>query len=146
MLFRFPHSSWLPACRRLLLLLPALVLAAGLSARSLVKADVQLANNAVLAMYQDEDANMWIGTYDGLHLYNGKNTFVFRMELDNEFSLCSNIVLEIAPAEKGYLWVATSLGINKFSCASDASSKAICSTSTWRISLRTARKHRAFLG
>ena len=73
----------------------------GLSARSLVKADVQLANNAVLAMYQDEDANMWIGTYDGLHLYNGKNTFVFRMELDNEFSLCSNIVLEIAPAEKG---------------------------------------------
>ena len=115
MLFRFPHSSWLPACRRLLLLLPALVLAAGLSARSLVKADVQLANNAVLAMYQDEDANMWIGTYDGLHLYNGKNTFVFRMELDNEFSLCSNIVLEIAPAEKGYLWAATSLGINKFS-------------------------------
>lgn len=102
----------------------------GLSARSLVKADVQLANNAVLAMYQDEDANMWIGTYDGLHLYNGKNTFVFHMELDNEFSLCSNIVLEIAPAEKGYLWVATSLGINKFSCASDASSKAICSTST----------------
>lgn len=101
MLFRFPHSSWLPACRRLLLLLPALALAAGLSARSLVKADVQLANNAVLAMYQDEDANMWIGTYDGLHLYNGKNTFVFRMELDNEFSLCSNIVLEIAPAEKG---------------------------------------------
>ena len=97
------------------LLLPALALAAGLSARSLVKADVQLANNAVLAMYQDEDANMWIGTYDGLHLYNGKNTFVFRMELDNEFSLCSNIVLEIAPAEKGYLWVATSLGINKFS-------------------------------
>ena len=53
MLFRFPHSSWLPACRRLLLLLPALALAVGLSARSLVKADMQLANNAVLAMYQD---------------------------------------------------------------------------------------------
>lgn len=98
-----------------MLLLPALLLAAGLSARSLVRADMQLANNAVLAMYQDEDANMWIGTYDGLHLYNGKNTFVFRMELDNEFSLCSNIVLKIVPAEKGYLWVATSLGINKFS-------------------------------
>ncbi|WP_290555254.1 hybrid sensor histidine kinase/response regulator transcription factor [Alistipes sp.] len=115
MFFLSSYSSWLPACRRLLLLLPALVLAADLSARSLVKADIQLANNAVLAMYQDEDANMWIGTYDGLHLYNGKNTFVFRMELDNEFSLCSNIVLEIVPAEKGYLWVTTSLGVNKFS-------------------------------
>ena len=113
--FPIPAFVMVAGLPRLLLLLPALALAAGLSARSLVKADVQLANNAVLAMYQDEDANMWIGTYDGLHLYNGKNTFVFRMELDNEFSLCSNIVLEIAPAEKGYLWVATSLGINKFS-------------------------------
>ena len=110
-----PHSFRFPACPRTLLLSLALMLAASLSARSLVRADMQLANNAVLAMYQDEDANMWIGTYDGLHLYNGKNTFVFRMELDNEFSLCSNIVLEIVPAEKGYLWVATSLGINKFS-------------------------------
>lgn len=115
MFFLSLHSSWSPVCRRLLLLLSALALAADLSARSLVKADMQLANNAVLAMYQDEDANMWIGTYDGLHLYNGKNTVVFRMELDNEFSLCSNIVLKIVPAEKGYLWVTTSLGINKFS-------------------------------
>lgn len=101
--------------RRLLLLLGVFFGAARAGAHSLVKADMQLANNAVLAMCQDEDGNMWIGTYDGLHLYNGKNTFVFRMELDNERSLCSNIVQEIVPAEKGYLWVATSLGVNKFS-------------------------------
>lgn len=109
------HSPRFRILRRISLLAAALMLAAGLQARSLVRADMQLANNAVLTMYQDEEANMWIGTYDGLHLYNGKNTFVYRMELDNEFSLCSNIVLKIAPAEKGYLWVATSLGINKFS-------------------------------
>ncbi len=58
---------------------------------------------------------MWIGTYDGLHLYNGKNTFVFRMELDNEFSLCSNIVQQIVPAGRDHLWVATSLGVNRLS-------------------------------
>ena len=68
-----PHRSWVPTCRRLLLLLPVLALAADLSARSLVKVDMQLTNNAVLAMHQDEDANMWIGTYDdirnGVHLH-----------------------------------------------------------------------------
>lgn len=85
--------------------------------RSLIPSGMQLANNAVLAMYQDEAGNMWIGTYDGLHLYDGKETFVYRMELDNDRSLCSNIVLRIVPAEPGYLWIATSLGINKFSLA-----------------------------
>ncbi len=109
------HSSWYPVCGRILALASALLLATGLSARSLVRADAQLANNAVLAIYQDEEANMWIGTYDGLHLYNGKNTFVFRMELDNEFSLCSNIVQQIVPAGRDHLWVATSLGVNRLS-------------------------------
>ena len=50
--FPIPAFVMVAGLPRLLLLLPALALAAGLSARSLVKADVQLANNAVLAMYQ----------------------------------------------------------------------------------------------
>ena len=83
--------------------------------RKLVASSMQLANNAVLAMYQDEMGNMWVGTYDGLHLYDGKETFVYRMELDNDLSLSSNIILRIVPAEPGYLWIATSLGVNKFS-------------------------------
>lgn len=77
--------------------------------RKLVASSMQLANNAVLAMYQDEMGNMWVGTYDGLHLYDGKETFVYRMELDNDLSLSSNIILRIVPAESGFLWIATSL-------------------------------------
>lgn len=96
----------------LLLLLTDAGVAVG---RELVPSGMQLANNAVLAMYQDEAGNMWVGTYDGLHLYDGKETFVYRMELDNDFSLSSNIVLRIVPAEPGFLWIATSLGVNKFS-------------------------------
>lgn len=114
LIFR-PILCWSLKTIRLTVLLLALLCPVGLAARSLHKAGVQLANNAVLAMYQDQAGDMWIGTYDGLHLYNGKNTFVYRMELDNENSLCSNIVLKITPAESGYLWVTTSLGINKFS-------------------------------
>lgn len=88
---------------------------ASADSRTLVASGVQLANSAVLSVYQDEVGNLWIGTYDGLHFYNGKETVVYRMELDNDRSLCSNIVLRIVPADPGFLWVATSLGVNRFS-------------------------------
>lgn len=101
----------------LLLALPAMLIGrpGPAAERTLVRSAMQLANNAVLTIYQDEAGNLWVGTYDGLHLYNGKETFVYRMELDNDQTLSSNIVLRIIPAEAGYLWIATSLGINKFS-------------------------------
>lgn len=86
-----------------------------LSAYGLVCPNVQLANNAVLSMYQDEDGYIWIGTYDGLHAYDGKDTEVYRMELDNDRSLCSNIVVKIIPAGKDRIWVSTSMGLNLFS-------------------------------
>lgn len=66
-------------------------------------------------MHQDPDGYLWIGTYDGLNLYNGKDTYVYRFELNNKNSLCSNIIHKISDAEPGFLWISTSLGINKFS-------------------------------
>lgn len=76
---------------------------------------VDLSNNAIICMHQDPDGYLWIGTYDGLNLYNGKDTYVYRFELNNKNSLCSNIIHKISDAEPGYLWISTSLGINKFS-------------------------------
>lgn len=66
-------------------------------------------------MHQDRDHYVWFGTYDGLNLYNGTDSYVFRFEQNNENSLCSNIIHKITDAEPGYLWISTSLGINKFS-------------------------------
>lgn len=76
---------------------------------------LDLSNNAILCMYQDSNGYMWFGTYDGLNLYNGKNMFVYRFEIDNKNSLCSNIIHKISPAEKDNLWISTFLGLNKFS-------------------------------
>lgn len=66
-------------------------------------------------MHQDRDHYVWFGTYDGLNLYNGTDSYVFRFEQNNVNSLCSNIIHKITDAEAGYLWISTSLGINKFS-------------------------------
>ena len=65
--------------------------------------------------YLDENGYMWIGTYDGLNLYNGKNTYVFRFEPNNKNTLCSNIINKIVYGGDGFLWVSTSMGLNRFS-------------------------------
>ena len=85
------------------------------SSYSLIRQNLPLANNAVLSIYQDEKGYMWFGTYDGLHSYNGKDTEVFRMELNNELSLASNIVVKLAPSGKDFIWVSTSMGLSRFS-------------------------------
>lgn len=77
--------------------------------------NLDLSNNAVLCMHQDNNGYMWFGTYDGLNLYNGKNVFVYRYEMDNEYSLCSNIIHKITQADEDNLWISTFLGLNKFS-------------------------------
>lgn len=77
--------------------------------------NLDLSNNAILCMYQDKNGYMWFGTYDGLNLYNGKNMLVYRFEMDNKNSLCSNIIHKISPADNDNLWISTFLGLNKFS-------------------------------
>ncbi|MGN1232144.1 MAG: helix-turn-helix domain-containing protein [Candidatus Cryptobacteroides sp.] len=86
-----------------------------MSAYSLVRPNVYLSNNAVLAIYQDERGYMWFGTYDGLHSWNGRDTEVYRMELDNDKSLASNIIVKIVPSGSDYIWVSTSMGLSRFS-------------------------------
>lgn len=76
--------------------------------------NIDLSNNAILEMYQDENGYMWIGTYDGLNLYNGKNTYVFRFEPNNKHTLCSNIINKIVYGRDGYMWISTSMGLNRF--------------------------------
>ncbi|BFK04217.1 two-component regulator propeller domain-containing protein [Parabacteroides goldsteinii] len=87
----------------------------GEAAVSLHKANIDLSNNAIIDIYQDDRGYMWIGTYDGLNLFNGRNTYVYRFEPDNKNTLCSNIINKISDGGPGYLWVSTSMGLNRFS-------------------------------
>lgn len=93
----------------------ALFQCALMSAYSLERPNVNLSNNAVLAIYQDGRGYMWFGTYDGLHSWNGRDTEVYRMELDNDKSLASNIIVKIVPAGQDDIWVSTSMGLSRFS-------------------------------
>ena len=104
-------------CMKLMILCLFLLCAlpGGEAAVSLHKANIDLSNNAIIDIYQDDRGYMWIGTYDGLNLFNGRNTYVYRFEPDNKNTLCSNIINKISDGGPGYLWVSTSMGLNRFS-------------------------------
>lgn len=88
----------------------------GMASVSLHKANaIDLSNNAIIDIYQDAHGYIWIGTYDGLNLYNEKNTYVYRFEPDNKNTLCSNIINKISDGGPGHLWISTSMGLNRFS-------------------------------
>ncbi|MDH6534355.1 signal transduction histidine kinase/CheY-like chemotaxis protein/AraC-like DNA-binding protein [Parabacteroides sp. PM5-20] len=117
MIHTFPSYSTVHI-RRFLSLCLCCWLFAGITnaTEKLQKADLlELSNNAVLCMHQDLNGDMWFGTYDGLNFFNGKNTFVFRYEPDNETAINGNIIQKIINADSTHLWIATSIGVNLFS-------------------------------
>ncbi|QHS54132.1 response regulator [Mucilaginibacter sp. 14171R-50] len=65
-----------------------------------------LSNNDVRVIYRDRKNNVWVGTYDGLNLYNpGKNNFT-QFKTFNA-GLTNNTISDIFEDSKGNLWVGT---------------------------------------
>jgi len=65
-----------------------------------------LPNNDVQVIYRDRENNMWVGTYDGLCLYNAKHDNFTTFKTWNK-GLSSNIVISILEDSKNNLWVGT---------------------------------------
>lgn len=74
-----------------------------------------LSSNKINCIIEDKFGFMWLGSSDGLNLYDGKNFTVFRNISNDSSSLSNNVVLSILrdPQNKG-LWVGTVEGLNYF--------------------------------
>lgn len=74
-----------------------------------------LSSNRINCIYEDEDGFMWLGTDDGLNLYNGVETIIFKQQIDDSTSLFNNDVQSIVsdPAT-GNLWIGTRRGVAFF--------------------------------
>ena len=73
-----------------------------------------LSNNTVHCVYQDSRGFLWVGTDDGLNLYNGYEFTIFKLNAQDTNSLSSNSVFRILEDSKGRLWIAASSGIDIF--------------------------------
>jgi signal transduction histidine kinase/CheY-like chemotaxis protein/ligand-binding sensor domain-containing protein len=77
-----------------------------------VKQGLSQAN--VWDIYQDKFGFMWIGTEDGLNLYDGYSFQVYRTDPRDSSSISANNVECIKEDKKGNLWIGTQNGLNYF--------------------------------
>src|SRR5699024_10392914 len=78
---------------------------------------VSLSENTVNVIYQDSQSNIWVGTENGLNLYNpAKDEFIrFKADPQNNQSISSNRIQSIYEDKHQTLWIGTwSTGIDKF--------------------------------
>lgn len=71
-----------------------------------------LSNNSVNCIFEDSENIVWIGTWDGLNAYDGKEIRTFRYNRNNKFSISNNIIRQIIEQDKVHLWITTDHGIN----------------------------------
>lgn len=74
-----------------------------------------LSNSAVLSFYKDNLGLMWIGTYDGLNCYDGKNIEIFRTDFSDKITFYNNIIPNISYAGNNNIWVCSFNGVSLMS-------------------------------
>ena len=73
-----------------------------------------LSSNRVFHLFQDSYGLLWIGTENGLNLYDGYNFKVFKNDPDNSESINSNVIWWIVEDAEKNLWIATGEGVSKY--------------------------------
>jgi ligand-binding sensor domain-containing protein/serine phosphatase RsbU (regulator of sigma subunit) len=79
-----------------------------------ITAQMGLSQNSPNAILQDSRGLLWIGTQDGLNLYDGQRFKQYKRIIDNLNSLSDNYVLTIYEDKSGILWIGTEGGLNRF--------------------------------
>lgn len=74
-----------------------------------------LSQHSVLSIHQDKLGFIWIGTRDGLNLYDGNKITIYRNELENNSSILGNNINDISDASDGNnIWIAHNRGVSLF--------------------------------
>jgi len=74
-----------------------------------------LANDVVMATFQDSNARIWIGTLDGLSVYDPAkgSMHTYRHDASDAQSLSDNLVRSIYQSGDGALWIGTQSGLDR---------------------------------
>ena len=70
-----------------------------------------LSNNSVRCVYQDSKGFMWMGTYDGINVYDGKQFKIFRNKIGDSTSLPHNYIYTIHEDKYRKMWIGTGQGL-----------------------------------
>lgn len=79
-----------------------------------------LSQGTVQAIEQDSKGRIWIGTNDGLNVYNGYEFKVYGQKKDPKKGIANSYIIDIKEDKKGNLWVATIGGVSKINTETDS--------------------------
>ncbi|MCW4004977.1 MAG: ATP-binding protein, partial [Candidatus Bathyarchaeota archaeon] len=79
-----------------------------------------ISDSNVKAIYEDSRGMLWIGTTNGLNIFNRETeTFTaYFHDASNPQSISNNCIASICEDAFGYLWVGTKVGLNRFNVES----------------------------
>lgn len=72
-----------------------------------------LSNSAILSLYQDHQGVIWIGSCDGLNIFDGTNIHVYNSVNPTKAPLSGNLINDIMETEKDVLWIQTNYGLDR---------------------------------
>ena len=72
-----------------------------------------LSNSAILSLYQDHQGVIWIGSCDGLNIFDGTNIHVYNPVNPTKAPLSGNLINDIMETEKDVLGIQTNYGLDR---------------------------------
>ncbi|MCO7226292.1 two-component regulator propeller domain-containing protein [Pleionea sp. CnH1-48] len=69
-----------------------------------------LPQNNITALLQDQHGFVWIGTYEGLHKYDGYDFISFTHERKDPTTLSNNVITALVEDKDGMIWIGTESG------------------------------------
>lgn len=69
-----------------------------------------LSNNEVNSIIQDKTGFIWMGTNDGLNIYNGYSFKTYRHIIKDSSSLSDNSIWCLLEDRSGFIWIGTKNG------------------------------------
>lgn len=74
-----------------------------------------LTKDIIWTLYEDKHNNIWIATYcQGLYKYSNNSIEHFTFKSDDNNSISDNLVNAVIEDSKGFFWIATYNGLNRF--------------------------------
>ena len=71
-----------------------------------------ISNNAILSLAQDKHGFIWVGSCDGLNMWDGERMRLFPNDWGEYTPLSGNLIEEIAVTTDSLFWIRTNYGLS----------------------------------
>lgn len=73
-----------------------------------------LSNNSINCILEDSMHNLWIGTWNGVNVYDGRNVVTWNYDKSDPNSVSNNIIYDIVEEDSMHMWVIAKNGLNRW--------------------------------